>query len=101
LKGEIVPDIWTAHPEIVRSLLREGGLTCGSQPRILKGRDPEWTCIVDGKTISGDIYIHSMDTTLGIGTTSLVAASIAFLRAVVATCQTLVIVRLRRRSKPR
>jgi hypothetical protein len=30
------------------------GLTCGVEPRILKGRDPEWTCIVDGKRIAGD-----------------------------------------------
>jgi len=83
-----MPDVWTEHREIVRSLLREAGFTCGSEPRILKGRDPEWTCIVDGNTISGDIYIHSADTTLGVGTTGLVAASIALLLAVVAACQT-------------
>ena len=38
-----MPDIWTHHPEIVRDLLREAGFTCGVEPRILKGRDPDWT----------------------------------------------------------
>lgn len=56
-----MPDIWTKHPEIVRSLLKEGGFTCGVAPRVLKGRDPDWTCIVDGHTISGDLYIHHVD----------------------------------------
>lgn len=56
-----MPDIWTKHPDIVRSLLEEGGFTCGVEPRVLKGRDPAWTCLVDGTTISGDIYIHHVD----------------------------------------
>jgi hypothetical protein len=46
-----LPDVWTEHPEIVRDLLREAGVTCGVQPRILQGRNPDWTCIVDGKNI--------------------------------------------------
>ena len=45
-----MPDVWTKHPEIVRSLLEEGGFTCGVAPRILKGRDPAWTCIVGVST---------------------------------------------------
>lgn len=57
-----MPDVWTKHPEIVRDLLKEGGFTCGVAPRVLKGRDPAWTCIIDGKRISGDIYIHHVDT---------------------------------------
>ena len=52
-----MPDIWTEHPEIVRDPLREAGVTCGPEPRILKGRDPEWTCIINGNDIAGDIYI--------------------------------------------
>jgi len=56
-----MPDIWTKHPELVRSLLEEGGLTCGVAPRVLKDRDPSWTCIVDGRMISGDLYIHHVD----------------------------------------
>jgi len=60
--GGTMPDVWTKHPEIVRSLLQEGGFRCGVPPRVLKPRDPEWTCIIDGKTISGDIYIHHVDT---------------------------------------
>lgn len=56
-----MPDVWTKHPEIVRDLLKEGGFTCGVAPRVLKGRDPAWTCIIDGKRIRGDIYIHHVD----------------------------------------
>ena len=56
-----MPDIWTKHPEIVRDLLGEGGFKCGAEPRILKGRDPNWTCIVDGKRMWGDLYIHHAD----------------------------------------
>lgn len=57
-----MPDVWTKHPDIVRELLKEGGFTCGVAPRFLKGRDPAWTCVIDGKRISGDIYIHHVDT---------------------------------------
>lgn len=56
-----MPDVWTKHPDIVRDLLKEGGFKCGVAPRVLKGRDPAWTCIIDGKRISGDIYIHHVD----------------------------------------
>jgi hypothetical protein len=56
-----MPDIWTKHPEIVRDLLGEGGFQCGVEPRILKGRDPKWTCIVDGKRMWGDLYLHHAD----------------------------------------
>ncbi|MBI2460369.1 MAG: hypothetical protein HYV61_02380 [Candidatus Rokubacteria bacterium] len=57
-----MPDVWTRYPDIVRDLLEEGGFTCGVPPRVLKGRDPAWTCIIDGKRISGDLYIHHVDT---------------------------------------
>ncbi|MBI4489998.1 MAG: hypothetical protein HY694_12995 [Deltaproteobacteria bacterium] len=56
-----MPDIWTKHPDVVRDLLGEGGFRCGVEPRILKGRDPKWTCIVDGKRMWGDLYIHHAD----------------------------------------
>ncbi len=59
-----MPDIWTKHPEIVRDLLKEGGFQCGVEPRILKGRDVNSTCIVDGKTLWGDLYIHHLDEVL-------------------------------------
>ncbi|HYE48750.1 MAG TPA: hypothetical protein VEB20_04120 [Azospirillaceae bacterium] len=55
-----MPDIWTKHPEIVRDLLKEAGFTCGVQGRFLEGRDPAWTCIHDGKTMRGDLYIHNV-----------------------------------------
>ena len=72
-------DIWTHHPEIVRNLLREAGFTCGVEPRILKGRDPDWTCIVDGKRIAGDVYIHQADTTLSAGMAALVSGLLGVL----------------------
>jgi len=57
-----MPDVWTKHPVIVRDLLKEGGFKCGVAPRVLKDRDPAWTCIIDGKQLRGDIYIHHVDT---------------------------------------
>jgi hypothetical protein len=57
-----MPDIWTRHPEIVRDLLKEAGFTCGAEARFLKPRDPAWTCIYDGKTMKGDLYIHHAST---------------------------------------
>ena len=56
-----MPDVWTRHPVIVRDLLEQGGFKCGVAPRVLKDRDPAWTCIVDGKRMSGDLYIHHVD----------------------------------------
>ena len=90
-----MPDIWTHHPEIVRDLLREAGLTCGVEPRILKGRDPDWTCIVDGNRITGDIYIHQADTTLSAGMAALVFGLLGVL-LLVAVSEASVIIRLRR-----
>src|SRR5438876_6159252 len=90
-----MPDIWTHHPEIVRDLLREAGFTCGVEPRILKGRDPDWTCIVDGNKIAGDIYIHQADTTLSAGMAALVFGLLGVL-LLVALSEAWVIIRLRR-----
>lgn len=56
-----MPDVWTKHPDIVRDLLKEAGFTCGAEGRFLKGRDPAWTCIYDGRSIRGDLYIHHVD----------------------------------------
>jgi hypothetical protein len=53
-----MPDIWTKHPEIVRDLLKAGGLKCGVEPRIVKDKDPSMTCVVDGENLWGDIYIN-------------------------------------------
>ena len=96
-----LPDIWTEHPEIVRDLLREAGFSCGVEPRILKGRDPDWTCIIDGQRIGGDIYIHQADTILGVSMGAVVfalfGAQIAVLLVVL--WQTSVIIILKR--KPR
>ena len=93
-----LPDIWTQHPEIVRDLLREAAFTCGVQPRILKGRDPDWTCIIDGKNIGGDIYIHRADTILGVGMSTVAFALLGVLVAVLlaALWQAWVIIRLKR-----
>jgi hypothetical protein len=56
-----MPDVWTRHPDVVRDLLKEAGFTCGVQGRFLPGRDPAWTCILDGTTMRGDLYIHHVD----------------------------------------
>jgi hypothetical protein len=90
-----LPDIHTAHPEIVRDLLGEAGFTCGVEPRILEGRDPDWTCIVDGRTISGDLYIHRDESQWVDLPATWPWVALAVL-AVVVLCETLAIVRLRR-----
>ena len=36
----------------------------------MKGRDPDWTCIVNGKNGAGDVYIHRLDSILGVDTTA-------------------------------
>jgi hypothetical protein len=99
--GRKLPDIWTEHPEIVRDLLREAGLTCGVEPRILKGRDPDWTCILDGKNIAGDIYIHQADTILGVGMAAVAFALLGVLLVVVIVLlgQAWVISRLKRKLR--
>ena len=96
-----LPDIWTEHPEIVRDLLREAGFSCGVEPRILKGRDPDWTCIIDGQRIGGDIYIHQADTILGVSMGTAVFALFGALIAVllVVLWQTWVIIRLKRKAR--
>jgi hypothetical protein len=96
-----LPDIWTEYPEIVRDLLREAGFSCGVEPRILKGRDPDWTCIIDGQRIGGDIYIHQADTILGV---SMGAAVFGLFGALIALLlvvlwQTWVIIRLKRKAR--
>jgi hypothetical protein len=97
-----LPDVWTEHPEIVRELLREAGFTCGVEPRILKGRNPDWTCIIDGKRIGGDIYIHQADTILGLSMGAVVLVLLGLLVAVVIVVlwQARVITRLKRSPRP-
>lgn len=95
-----LPDVWTHHPEIVRDLLQEGGFTCGVQPRILQGRDPDWTCIIDGKNIGGDIYVHQVETILGVSMGAAVFALLGVLVALVLIVlwQARVIIGSRRRA---
>jgi hypothetical protein len=96
-----LPDIWTEYPEIVRDLLREAGFSCGVEPRILKGRDPDWTCIIDGQRIGGDIYIHQADTILGVSMGAAVFGLFGALIAVllVVLWQTWVIISLKRKAR--
>ena len=87
-----MPDIWTKHPEIVRDLLKEAGFKCGAEARFLKPRDPAWTCIYDGKTMKGDLYIHNVSTLrsdIGDWTAPMLALAVA------AT-----VIRVRRRRRP-
>src|SRR5688572_2426273 len=90
-----MPAIWTHHPEIVRDVLREAGFTCGVEPRILKGRDPDWTCVVGGEKIVRDIYVHQAHTILSAGMAALVFGLLGVL-LLVALCEAWVIIRLRR-----
>ncbi len=53
-----MPDTWTTNPEKLRDTLLELGATCGVEARVLKPRDPEWTCYVDTNNWMRDIYIH-------------------------------------------
>ncbi len=91
-----LPDIWTEHPEIVRDLLREARFTCGVEPRVLRGRDPEWTCIIDGGDIAGDLYIHHVDTAPGQGTVAGWALVVLGILLVVVLYQAWAIMKLRR-----
>jgi len=92
-----VPDIYTDHPDIVRGLLAEGDFTCGVEPRLLEGRDPAWTCVVDGERLSGDLYVHERSAA-DLGLPWWLAAAIAAAVLAVLAAQTLLIVRLRRAS---
>ena len=56
-----MPDVWTTRPDHLRDFLQHLGVPCGVEPRVIKPRDPEWTCHVDGKNWIGDIYIHRID----------------------------------------
>ena len=96
-----MPDIWTERPDIVRDLLREAGFTCGVEPRILEGRDPDWTCIIDGQRMGGDIYIHQADTILGVSMGTVVFALFGALMAVllVVVWQTRMIISLKREAR--
>jgi hypothetical protein len=96
-----LPDVWTEYPEIVRDLLSEAGFTCGVAPRVLKGRDPDWTCIIDGQRIGGDIYIHRADTVLGVSMETVAFTLFGALIVVllVALWQTRAIIRLKRTAR--
>ena len=56
-----MPDVWTTNPPKLRNTLQEAGIICGVESRVLKPRDPYWTCIVDSKGWLRDIYIHHVD----------------------------------------
>lgn len=96
-----LPDVWSEYPEIVRDLLVEAGFTCGVEPRILKGRDPDWTCIIDGQRLGGDIYIHEANTILGLSMGSLAFVLFGALVAVLllALWQARVIMSLKRQAR--
>jgi len=65
----------------------------------LKGRNPDWTCIIDGKRIGGDIYIHQADTILGVsmGAVVLVLLGLLVAAVVVVLWQARMITRLKRK----
>lgn len=53
-----MPDTWTTNPESLREALEGLGAVCGVEARVLKLRDPQWTCYMDSPKWQGDIYIH-------------------------------------------
>jgi hypothetical protein len=94
-----VPDIRTHHPELVRDLLEQAGFRCGVEPRVLEGRDPDWTCAVDGRDVSGDLYIHDAGSG-GLQLTELLTWGGLAVLALVALLEAWAIVRLRRAAPP-
>ena len=53
-----MPDVWTTNPQKLRRALEFAGAPCGGEARVLKPRDKDWTCYVDGGGYIRDIYIH-------------------------------------------
>ncbi len=59
-----MPDIWTFNPEKVKKALITQGAKCEIDARVIKDRDPNWTCHLDLEEINKegivgyDIYIH-------------------------------------------
>jgi hypothetical protein len=53
-----MPDVWTTNPEKLRNALEFAGAVCGGEARVLKPRDKDWTCYIDGGGYIRDIYIH-------------------------------------------
>ncbi|MCO6430282.1 MAG: hypothetical protein J5J00_05425 [Deltaproteobacteria bacterium] len=55
-----MPDIWTTRRDHMKGFLQQLGAECGVEPRIIRPRDKEWTCHVDGPGWIGDIYLHDV-----------------------------------------
>jgi hypothetical protein len=59
-----MPDVWTFNQQKLKTALETQGASCGLEPRVLKDRDPFWTCHIDLKEadkdgiIGYDIYIQ-------------------------------------------
>jgi hypothetical protein len=54
-----MPDVWTTNPVKLKNYLEESGSVCGIAPRVIKNRDPYWTCTYDSKGWLRDVYIHN------------------------------------------
>jgi len=61
-----MPDVWTTNPPKLRNTMVEAGAVCGKESRVLKPRDPYWTCQVDSKGWLRDVYIHDIDVFAGL-----------------------------------
>jgi len=53
-----MPDVWSANPAKLKGIFIELGAKCGVEARVLKPRDPQWTCHIDSGGWLRDVYIH-------------------------------------------
>ena len=56
--ASLIAFVRTPCGEKLRSSLEFAGAICGGEARVLKPRDKEWTCYIDGGGYIRDIYIH-------------------------------------------
>jgi hypothetical protein len=65
-----MPDVWTFNQQKLKTALEAQGAICEQEPRVLKDRDPFWTCHIDLKEvdvngiIGYDIYIQDANSFL-------------------------------------
>jgi hypothetical protein len=69
-----MPDVWTSSPQKLKNMLSHGGFKCGLEPKVVKDRNPNWTCGIDTQVWYGEIYIHPLQTSWTSGPTTVFMA---------------------------